>query len=163
MIIPQKINLTIILGKIIKKSVKIELHKIKQTNHRQVFKETIKVEVTRKKLSLNLTFISYSVKEIAQDSQVNMNLSMLKLWKSIIFNLSTKKYKIFIEKFFSKALFFTGGHFLYRGYFFAHHCNLINSKSNENLNNFSELISSRFYYMSNNRYVWDSQFNGLNK
>ena len=36
---------------------------------------------------------SYSVIEITQDSQVNMSLSILKILKSIIFNLSTKNIK----------------------------------------------------------------------
>ena len=45
----QKINLTIISGMRVKKSVEKRQHKIKQTDHRLVFKETIKVENKKKK------------------------------------------------------------------------------------------------------------------
>ena len=45
----QKINLAIISGKIVNKCVKKRQHKIKQTNHRPVFKMTIKVKDTSKK------------------------------------------------------------------------------------------------------------------
>ena len=45
----QKINLTIISGKRIKKSVEKRQHKIKQTNYLPVFKETIKVEDKHKR------------------------------------------------------------------------------------------------------------------
>ena len=56
-----------------------------------------------------------------------MSLSILKILKSIIFNLSTKKYKIFYGKFFIPRLFFfaqgsffcTGVIFLHRGSFFC--------------------------------------------
>ena len=40
----QKFNLTIIIGKRVKKSAEIRQQKIKQTNYWPVFKETIKVE-----------------------------------------------------------------------------------------------------------------------
>ena len=67
-------------------------------------------------LSWNLTFRSYSVIEIAQDSQVNMSLSILKILKSIIFNLSTKNIKFLRKGFYSKAHFLTGG------LYFVRHC-----------------------------------------
>ena len=53
---------------------------------------------------------------------------MLKIFKSIIFNLSTKKYKNFYEKFFSPRLIFSYGHFSQGSFFtrchffYAHHC-----------------------------------------
>ena len=77
----QKINLAIISGKRIKKNVEKRQHKIKQTNYWQVFKETIKVEDKQKniELSWNLTFTKLFLIEIAQDSQVNMSLSILKI------------------------------------------------------------------------------------
>ena len=46
----QIINLTIISGKRVKKSVEKRQHKINQTNHRPVFKETIKVEDKQKEI-----------------------------------------------------------------------------------------------------------------
>ena len=47
-----------------------------------------------------------------------MSLSILKILKSIIFNLSTKNIKFFMESFlFLGSFFFHRGHF-----FFAHHC-----------------------------------------
>ena len=54
---------------------------------------------------------SYSVIEITQDLQVNMSLSMLKILKSIIFNLSTKNIKFLRKGFNSKAHFFCTGAF----------------------------------------------------
>ena len=42
------INLTVILGKRVKKNVKKRQYKRKQTNNNPVFKETIKVEDTKK-------------------------------------------------------------------------------------------------------------------
>ena len=44
----QKINLTIISEMRVKKSVEKRQHKIKQTDHRPVFKETIKVKNKKK-------------------------------------------------------------------------------------------------------------------
>ena len=58
----QKINLTIISGMRVKKNVEKRQHKIKQTDYRLVFKETIKVENKEKiELSWNLHSQSYSV------------------------------------------------------------------------------------------------------
>ena len=61
-------------------------------NNRPVFKETIRVEDKHKRYSRveTLHSLSYFVIEIAQDSQINMSLRMLKILKFIIFNLSTK-------------------------------------------------------------------------
>ena len=113
--ISKKINLTIISGKRVKKSVEMRQHKIKQINYWPVFKETIKVEDKKKiELSWNLHSRSYSVIEIAQDSQINMSLSILKILKSIIFNLSIK-----IIKFFTESFLFLGSFFLHRCLFFA--------------------------------------------
>ena len=71
-------------------------------------------------LSWNLHSRSYSVIEIAQDSQVNMSLSILKILKSIIFNLSTKNIKFFTESFlFLGSFFFTGVFFFERGHIFC--------------------------------------------
>ena len=46
--IPQKINLIIISGKRVKKSVEKKQHKIKQKNYWPVLKDTIKVEDKQK-------------------------------------------------------------------------------------------------------------------
>ena len=55
--IHQKINLTIISGKRVKKSVEKRQHKIKQINYWPVFKETIKVEDKQKNwVELKFTF-----------------------------------------------------------------------------------------------------------
>ena len=94
----QKINLTIILGKRIKKSVEKRQHKIKQINNWPVFKETVKVENNR--VELKFSFTKLFCNRLATDSQVNVNLSMLKILKSIIFNISTKNIKIFRQKVF---------------------------------------------------------------
>ena len=79
-----------ISGKKVKKDVKKRQHTIKQTNYWPVFKETIKVGDKQKNRVEALYSLSYSVIEIAQDSQVNTSFSMLKILKLIIFNLSTK-------------------------------------------------------------------------
>ena len=65
--------------------------------------ETIKVKDFKKRLSRieTLHSLSCSVIEIAQDSQVNMSLRMLKILKSIIFNLSTKNIKLLWKGFIS--------------------------------------------------------------
>ena len=77
-------------------------------NYRPVFKETIKVEDKLKRYSRveKLQSSSCTVIEIAQDSQVNMSLRILKILKFIIFNLSTKIIKLLWKGFFSLAYFF---------------------------------------------------------
>ena len=79
-------NQLVISEKKLKKSVKRIQQKIRQTNFWLVFKETVKVKKTNKKYSKveTLHSLSYSVKEIAQDSQVNMSLSTVKRQKSKI-------------------------------------------------------------------------------
>ena len=74
------------LRKETKKSVKRAQHKIKQINYLPVFKETVKVKKTNKKYSRveTLHSLGYSVKEIPQDSQVNISLSTVKRLKSKI-------------------------------------------------------------------------------
>ena len=79
-------NQIIISEKRLKKGVKWTQQKIRQTNLLPVFKETVKVKKTNKKYSRveTLHSLGYSVKEIAQDSQVNMSLSTVKRLKSKI-------------------------------------------------------------------------------
>ena len=76
-------NQIIISEKRLKKSVKRTQLKIKQTNLWPIIKETIKVKKKTKKYSRveTLHSLGYSVKEIAQDSQVNMGLSTVKRLK----------------------------------------------------------------------------------
>ena len=83
-------------------------------NNKPVFKETIKVKYKQKKYIRveTLHSLSCSVIEIAQDSQVNMSLKMLKILKFIIFNLSTKNIKTFMERFFQRLIFFHRSLFL---------------------------------------------------
>ena len=62
-------------------SVKKRQHKIKQTNYWLVFKETIKVEDKKERYNgiETLNLLNNFVIEIAQDSQVNISLSMLEI------------------------------------------------------------------------------------
>ena len=119
--IPQNINLTIISGKRVKKSVKKRQHKITKTNSWPVLKETINVKKTKSN-SRAKTLYSFSdyVKEIAQDSYVNISLRMLKILKSIIFNLS-KNITFYAKAFFSLKLIFCTWCL-----FVTYHCNLRN-------------------------------------
>ena len=112
-------------------------HKIKQTNHRPVFKETIKVEDKQKRYSRveTLHSLSYFVIEIAQDSQVNMSLRMLKILKSIIFNLSTKNIKLLWKRFFFQVSFF-----LHTVSFFCAPLYLRDSFGNINLNQYASKV-----------------------
>ena len=52
-------------------------------------------------LSWNLTFTKLFCNRLATDSQVNIILSILKILKSIIFNLSTKNINFYEKVFFS--------------------------------------------------------------
>ena len=73
-------NQIIISEKRVKKSVKKRQHKIKQTNHRSVLKRQSKRSQEKRYSRVEtLHSFGYSVKEIAQDSQVNMSLRMLKI------------------------------------------------------------------------------------
>ena len=51
--------------------------------------------------------LGYSVKEIAQDSQLYMSLGYVKYIKSIIFNLSTKNIKLLFKSFLYTMSFYT--------------------------------------------------------
>ena len=53
---------------------------------------------------------------------------MLKILKSIIFNLLTKKYKIFTKRFLSSRFIF-----LHMGLFFAHHCKIFEGESDKTI------------------------------
>ena len=92
--------------------VKKRQFKINQTNHRPVFKKTIKVEEDKqKRLSRveTLHSLSYSVIEIAQGSQVNMSLSIIKILKSIIFNFINQNIKFLWKGFFYRLFYFAQG------------------------------------------------------
>ena len=99
----------------LKKSVKRTHQKIKQTNLWSVFKEKAKVKKTKKdRIAEASHSLCDSVKETAQDIQVNMSLSMLKILKFKIFSLSSKNTLMELS-------------ILYRSYlshcvFFVHHC-----------------------------------------
>ena len=75
-------------------------------------------------LSWNLTFTKLFCNRDSTRFTSKYELSMLKILKSIIFNLSAKII-IFYGNFFSKALFFVQGVFFCTGAFFVHHCTKI--------------------------------------
>ena len=76
-------NRTIISGKRIKKSAKKTQHKIKQTNDWPVFKETVKVKKTNKKIQLswNLTFIGLFCKRDSTRFTTKYEFNTIKILK----------------------------------------------------------------------------------